>query len=131
MLMPPPYSDEHDQHLQRYLRTGAPRIIGIGREVVGRRKDATTFPIYLAVSEVRLKGRRVFAGIIRDLTEHRRMEERLDEQRHVARHEGAVTVTTKADEILSTLNRLDAQLRDFISDATGEKETASRGPAAS
>jgi len=77
MLMPDPYRSEHDQYMRNYLETGKRRIIGIGREVVGRRKDGSTFPLDLAVSEIRLPHRRLFAGIIRDLTERKRLEYQL------------------------------------------------------
>jgi PAS domain S-box-containing protein len=71
MLMPPPYSVEHDAYIQRYLATGEPHIIGIGREVVARRADGKTFPVHLSVSEARIGSRRLFTGIVRDLTEPR------------------------------------------------------------
>jgi PAS domain S-box-containing protein len=77
LLMPSPYRDEHDGYLARYCQTGEPRIIGIGREVRAQRRDGTTFPIALAVSELHLDGRRLFTGIIHDLTERVRMEEAL------------------------------------------------------
>jgi len=69
MLMPSPFREEHDSYIQNYLRTGAARIIGIGREVVGRRKDGSQFPIHLAVSEIESEGRKTFTGIIRDITD--------------------------------------------------------------
>ena len=88
-LMPSPYREEHDGHIERYLRTGEARIIGIGREVAGQRKDGSTFPLELAVSEVHFPGRRLFTGIVRDISERRRMEEqarlRLRETAHTSR----------------------------------------------
>ena len=68
MLMPPPYREEHDSYLARYRQTGEPHIIGIGREVRGQRRDGTTFPMALAVSEMHLDGRRMFTGIVHDLS---------------------------------------------------------------
>ena len=69
MLMPSPYREDHDGYLERYLRTGERRIIGIGRVVVGERKDGSTFPMELAVGEMRSGNQRFFTGFIRDLTE--------------------------------------------------------------
>ncbi len=68
MLMAAPDRQNHDAYLHRYLETRQPRIIGIGREVTGRRKDGTEMPLRLAVSETILEGRRIFTGIIHDLT---------------------------------------------------------------
>jgi PAS domain S-box-containing protein len=75
MLMPQPYRREHDGYLRRYVRTGVAHIIGIGREVMGQRKDGSVFPLALAVSEVHLgRGRRMFTGIMHDLAARRRLE---------------------------------------------------------
>ncbi len=77
MLMPPPYHDEHDGYMQSYHETGRRRIIGIGREVMGRRKDGSTFPMDLAVSEVQLGDRQLFTGIVRDISERRKLEKEI------------------------------------------------------
>lgn len=131
ILMPLPYQDEHDRHLERYLRSGIPRIIGFGREAIGRRKDGATFPIHLAVSEVQLKGRRVFTGIIRDLTDYGRTAERFATRGEVTHRAEPATLAPKAHEILSMLNRIDVLLRELISDALADTEADSGGPAAS
>jgi PAS domain S-box-containing protein len=77
MLMPSPYKQQHDDYLANYLRTGHAKIIGIGREVVGQRKDGGVFPMDLAVSEVRLANRRLFAGFVRDITDRKRLEQEI------------------------------------------------------
>jgi len=74
MLMPPPYQAEHDSYLERYRQTGEKHIIGVGREVEGRRKDGSTFPVDLAVSEYEDRSQRVFSGVLRDLTARKALE---------------------------------------------------------
>jgi len=84
MLMPKPYQDAHDGYLSNYLESGVAKIIGIGREVVGRRKNGTTFPMELAVSEMRVKGRRYFTGIVRDISQRKNDEKALIEAKEEA-----------------------------------------------
>jgi len=77
ILMPEPYSSEHGRYIGNYARTGKGKIIGIGREVMGRRKDGTLFPMDLSVGEVRLTSERFFTGIVRDITERKRLEKEI------------------------------------------------------
>lgn len=79
MLMPEPYQKEHDDYISRYLRTGEKRIIGVDRVVVGRRKDGSTFPMKLAVAEIKTGDKVFFTGFIRDLTERQESAARLEE----------------------------------------------------
>lgn len=79
LLMPSPYREEHDSYLQRYYRTGERRIVGVGRVVVGERRDGSTFPMELAVGEMSGSDGRFFTGFIRDLTERQQTETRLQE----------------------------------------------------
>jgi len=85
MLMPAPFDSEHDRYIARYLETGEARIIGKGREVTGRRKDGTTFPLHLSVGEMSVGGRRMFIGILHDLTARVEMEAQLREQAALVR----------------------------------------------
>src|SRR5579864_8447079 len=79
MLMPEPYAREHDGYLAHYLGTGEKKIIGIGRDVSGRRKDGSVFPMYLAVGEAEVAGEKIFVGIIRDISERKAAEAALRE----------------------------------------------------
>jgi two-component system sensor kinase FixL len=79
ILMPEPYRTQHDAYMHRYLATGERRIIGIGRVVVGQRKDGSTFPMELSVGAMHSGGMRYFTGFIRDLTERRQTETRLQQ----------------------------------------------------
>ncbi len=87
ILMPQPYRDRHDSYVNNYLETGERRIIGIGREAVAQRKDGSVFPIDLSIGEAVLpSGRRIFTGIIRDLTQRKQLE---DQILHISEEEQA------------------------------------------
>ena len=100
MLMPSPYREGHDQYINRYLGTGERRIIGVGRVVVGERKDGSTFPMELAVGEMRSNDRRFFTGFVRDLTERQKTEARLQELQAELVH---ISRLTAMGEMASTL----------------------------
>jgi two-component system sensor kinase FixL len=85
MLMPAPFHAEHDAYLARYRATGIQKIIGIGREVTGLRKNGSTFPLHLSVGEVLIEGESKFTGILHDLTERVQLETRLREQSALTR----------------------------------------------
>jgi two-component system sensor kinase FixL len=100
MMMPSPYRENHDGYLDRYLSTGERRIIGIGRVVVGERRDGSTFPMELAVGEMKSSSRRFFTGFIRDLTERQQTETRLQELQSEVIH---ISRLTAMGEMASTL----------------------------
>ena len=100
MLMPSPYRENHDGYLERYLRTGERRIIGVGRVVVGERKDGSTFPMELAIGEMKSNDKLFFTGFIRDLTERQKTEARLQELQAELVH---ISRLTAMGEMASTL----------------------------
>lgn len=84
ILMPEPYHSEHDNYLNNYVNTGEAKVIGIGREVIGKRKNCTTFPMELAVSEMQSDKERKFVGIVTDITERKNAEQMLIEAKEKA-----------------------------------------------
>jgi PAS domain S-box-containing protein len=101
MLMPPPFHEEHDRYLENYRRTGERKIIGIGREVSGRRKDGTTFPMDLSVGESHRDGKSIFVGIIHDLTQRNRSE--------LAAREAAQRIKAVVDTAVDGVILIDAE----------------------
>lgn len=79
ILIPEPHHGEHDGHIRRYLETGQATVIGTVRELAGRRKDGSVFPLELSLGEIRIGGRRLFTGLLRDITERKKAEEALRE----------------------------------------------------
>jgi two-component system sensor kinase FixL len=129
MLMPSPYKEQHDSYITRYLTTGERRIIGIGRVVVGERKDGSTFPMELAVGEMRSNNRRFFTGFIRDLTERQKTEARLQDLQSELVH---ISRLTAMGEMASTLaHELNQPLSAIANYLRGSRRMLEDGAAAS
>ena len=114
-LMPEPYSSEHDEYLSKYSDTGKKNIIGMGREVIGRRKNGETFPMDLAVSELKRDGKTFFIGVVRDITDRKKDEEALRESQErlalaiAGSGEGIWDWNSKTDEVY-----MSKKIRDLI-----------------
>ena len=93
ILMPEPYHSQHDRYIAAYLATGVAKIIGIGREVMGRRKDGSTFPMELAVGESPQAGNHAFVGIVRNLTERHEADTQREQLRHSQKMEAVGQLT--------------------------------------
>jgi two-component system sensor kinase FixL len=132
LLMPAPYRDQHDLYLERYLTTGERRIIGIGRLVVGRRKDGSTFPMELSVGEARSGQRRFFTGFVRDLTERQETQKRMQElqaelihmSRFTALGEMAATLAHELNQPLSAVASYLKGGRRLLADGAGSDSLA-------
>ena len=129
MLMPSPDRERHDGYLQRYLRTGERRIIGIGRVLTARHRDGTTFPIELSVGEARINRAQVFTGFIRDLTERQEAELRVHDLQSMLAHvqrvsEMGTLATSLAHELnqpLTTIANYVETARDLLHDVPDEE----------
>lgn len=118
MLMPDPDRSQHDSYIENYKSSGKKKIIGIGREVRGLRKDGTTFPFRLAVSEVFYRERRIFTGIIHDLTNEKEAQERL--VRHTEELEETVRERTK--DLIKLVSELEKAKAEVSNSLEKEKE---------
>ena len=130
MLMPSPYRDAHDAHLARYRETGEKRVIGIGRVVVGRRKDGTTFPARLAIGEVVLEQGRLFTGFIHDITERETIERRAGILRQELMHASRLSAMGEmASGIAHELNQPLTAVMNYTRAARRRLERAEADPA--
>jgi two-component system sensor kinase FixL len=124
ILMPSPHREAHDSYLDRYYRTGERRIVGVGRVVVGERKDGSTFPMELAVGEMRTAQGRHFTGFIRDLSERQEAERRFQELQSELVH---VSRLTALGEMASALaHELNQPLSAISNYVTGSRQLLTR-----
>lgn len=112
LLMPSPYHEEHDGYLENYLSSGIRKIIGSGREALGRRKDASTFPMHLAVSEIMFEDRRLFSGIVRDISDVKEAEAKLARMN---------------DQLEERVRRRTEELRDTQAELVAKEKLATLG----
>ncbi len=118
MLMPPPDQENHNQYISRYQHTGQAHIIGIGREVEGKKKNGDVFPFRLGVSEVQLTGRKIYTGFIHDLSHEKEVEEQLKE--YAANLEELVEERTQS--LKETVNALQLAKEEVSQSLSKEKE---------
>jgi len=125
MLMPEPYRSEHDRYLRNYLETGVTKVIGIGRQVEGQRKDGSIFPLELGVAVVEQEDRRLFVGFTHDLSERRKFEARVQEL-HAARldliEHMAIALAHELKQPLAAINAYLNIVRRIIKEPNFSKE---------
>ncbi|GEM_PF-1603887 len=118
LLMPEPYGSEHDSYINSYLITRKPKIIGIGREVTGRRKDGSVFPLELSVSEVNHGDEISFTGVVRDISRRKFAENQLknrEEELRLGLDNAPIgIITCNLDFRILTANRACAELLDYL-----------------
>jgi two-component system, LuxR family, sensor kinase FixL len=116
ILMPTPYREEHDGYMERYRRTGERRIIGVGRVVVGQRRDGATFPMELSIGEMRANAQRYFTGFVRDLTERQEAENRLQDLQAELIHVSRLTALGEMSSALAhELNQPLTAISNYLS----------------
>ena len=104
-LMPSPDRERHDGYIAAYLQSGTPKIIGTGRDVLGRRKDGSTFPLNLGVGEFQEGGERFFTGIVQDITEKKRVDEQRAQLQRLIEHSGDFIAMADLDGNITYMNR--------------------------
>lgn len=131
LLMPSPHREHHDHYIARYLRTGERRIVGIGRVVAGRRKDGSTFPMELAVGEVKQGDHRLFTGFVRDISERQRTRQRLQELQAELSHVSRVSeMGQMASALAHEINQPLAAASNYLHAAKrlGARRDPAQGP---
>ena len=126
MLMPSPDQERHDQYLKDYLDTGVKKIIGIGRQAVGKRRDGSTLALEIAISEVSISGRVLFVGILRDITD--RLQVEMDARRQLDEHAHAARLAALGEMVSGVTHELNQPLTAVVSFAEAAKRTLQNNP---
>jgi phosphoserine phosphatase RsbU/P len=113
ILMPSPNREAHDRYLSNYLRTGVRKIIGAGREVEALRKDGSVFPIYLSLGELELAGRRLFVGVTHDLSNRKRVEQKLQTRSSAVDQSPNAVLISNKDGVIEYVNDSFARLTGY------------------
>jgi len=128
-LMPPPDREAHDGYIANYLRTGVKKIIGIGREVTGLRKDGSLFPLHLSIGEAPLDGKRLFVAVLHDLTARKRNEARLLTLSRVVEQSPNAVMIANLEGIIEYVNPSFSRLTGYASEeVVGKSPSLLRSP---
>ena len=129
LLMPSPDHEAHDGYIANYLRTGEKKIIGIGREVTGKRKDGSLFPLHLSIGDAVQAGRRLFVAVIHDLTSRKRVEEKLLILSSVVEQSPNAVLIANLEGVIEYVNSSFTKLTGYTSEeSVGKKPSLLRSP---
>ncbi len=127
MLMPEPFRSEHDKYLKNYIQTGNARVIGIGQEVVGLRKNCEEFPMDIDISEGWMEDQRIFIGIVRDISERKRNEDEIKSlsayKDSILREAQTSIITTDLNGVITTFNESAERMLGYSAEEMIGKKT--------
>lgn len=136
-LMPAPHRKKHDSYISNYLQSGIKKIIGSGRQLIGQRKDASQFPMYMSVGEIQLKHSHLFAGLIMDLSTQQKLQreilsipareqQRIGEELHDGLGQQLTGLSMLAESLLNKASKPEYELADQLARGLHEALTQVR-----